>query len=445
MRSSVLPPLVKFACACAAVSVLLPGMAAPQGKEQAPAYNAGDLVRVVRKETLQLNQEPFLSAPKGQEFTVFKHEPGKGLIYLAFVQKEGGVVAVTLPEAAVELVAPDGWMNLLRGVQAFREQRYEESRKLVSQAATDPTYKALAVGLQGRLDAVTGAARLVLQVEGDATLKAAPELYAQKAGVVRKQLFDAVSAGRDTVLELSNRGFTSLAYSFDEGMDRLWSRVLPAKDGDPSRTELPPVKVARAELNAKATQSAFAVVRCRQAMAVKRMVEASGYVEDGLQAEPARPELKAMQAKVRLEIQDAEGRYEAAQSNRKRNLQQALLALENGLKTCADLPQLVKLREELSGALEEKTAPPVTPAFLSVAKATAPAAQLEEGRALYTSRCSQCHDLEMLDTRTVAGWQKEVAGMARRAKINDAQQNTIVQYLTAARTVVLEAPPRKSE
>jgi hypothetical protein len=175
------------------------------------------------------------------------------------------------------------------------------------------------------------------------------------------------------------------------------------------------------------------------------MVEAKGYIEDGLRAEPARPELKAMQTKVLADIADAEDRYNAALSNQKRNLPQALLALERGLKTCADLPQLIKLREDLSGALEEKTAPPVTPTFLSIAKTSVPLATLEEGRKLYTTRCTQCHDLEMLDKRTVTAWKSEVAGMARRAKIDDTQQDVIVQYLAAAQVVAAQAPVRKSE
>lgn len=204
-------------------------------------------------------------------------------------------------------------------------------------------------------------------------------------------------------------------------------------------------QLPREELSGRVREAAFAVVRCRQAMAVRRMVEAKGYIEEGLKAEPSRPELKAMQVKVLGEIADAEDRYNAALSNQKRNLPQALLALERGLKTCADLPQLQKLREELSGALEEKTAPAVTPVFLSAAKTTTPVATLEEGRRLYMSRCTQCHDLEMLDSRSAGAWKTEVSGMARRAKIDEAQQNVIVQYLAAAQVVASQAPARKSE
>jgi hypothetical protein len=42
----------------------------------------------------------------------------------------------------------------------------------------------------------------------------------------------------------------------------------------------------------------------------------------------------------------------------------------------------------------------------------------------------------MLDSRTVGNWKSEVAGMARRAKVDDAQQNVIMEYLTAAHSVV---------
>jgi hypothetical protein len=166
------------------------------------------------------------------------------------------------------------------------------------------------------------------------------------------------------------------------------------------------------------------------------MVEARGYIETGLKAEPARPELKAMLLKVEEDIKDAENRGDSAESNRRRNLGQALLALERGLKLCADHPRLLTLREEMSGALEERTAPPVNAEFMAAAKPAAPAERLEQGRQLYTTRCTQCHDLEMLDSRTVGNWKSEVAGMARRAKVDDAQQNVIMEYLTAAHSVV---------
>lgn len=422
-----------------------PSPASVKSQSAPIVYGSGDLVRLVRKETLQFNKEPFLAAPKGQEFTVLKHEPGKGPVYLAFVQQEGAVIAVTLPEEALELVNPDGWMLLLRGCQAFRDQRFEDARKLMARAGQDGSYKALAAGVMGRADVLMAAARQVMQVDGDVVLKSSPEAFAARLATVLKLFTESVAAGRELALDLANRGYTSLAVALDEGIDRLAARVCPKREDGTGQVEIPPTRLVREEISAKAMKAAFSVVRSRQAMAVRRMVEAKRYIEEGLQAEPARPELKTMQVKVLAEIADAEDRYNAALSNQKRNLPQALLALERGLKTCADLPQLIKLREDLSGALEEKTAPPVTPAFVSLSKTTTPTAVLEEGRKLYMTRCTQCHDLEMLDSRSPTAWKSEVAGMARRAKVDDAQQNTIVQYLAAAHMVASQSPVRKTE
>ena len=431
---------------CCIGLLLVHAEAAPQNVPAPVSYIPGDLVRVARKETLQLKGEPFLGAPKGQEFTVLRHERGKGPVVLAFLQKEGGVVEVTLPEDAVELVPPDGWALLLRGVQAFRDQRFDDARKLLGKATLDAQYKAMASSVQARLEPVLKSAGQVLQVESDPSLKGLPEAREQRLTLAQKAFVDAVALGRNTTVELANRGYTSLAYSFEEGLDRLGTRVLPKIEAAPAgRPELPPSQLSKDELANKARLAAFSIVRCRQAMAVHRMVEAKSYTEEGLRAEPSRPELKAMQTKADAEIRDAEDRYNAALSNQKRNLPQALLALERGLKTCADLPQLLQLRDELSGALEEKTAPPVNPAFLAATKSSVAPDRLEEGRQLYTTRCTQCHDLEMLDSRSASSWKSEVSSMARRAKINDTQQGIIVEYLAAAQVMASQAPLKTSE
>src|SRR5438034_77768 len=78
------------------------------------------------------------------------------------------------------------------------------------------------------------------------------------------------------------------------------------------------------------------------------------------------------------------------------------------------------LRQEMNAAFEERTSPPVTPQFLAMAKVSTPMQVLNEGRELYTKRCAECHDLEMVDSRTVSSWQKAIAGMAGRAHVDQA-------------------------
>ena len=165
-----------------------------------------------------------------------------------------------------------------------------------------------------------------------------------------------------------------------------------------------------------------------------RLIEASKTIEVGLKAEPARPELKLLQARVQKDLERAEDYYKAAERMRRfeKGVVHALSALDDGLRRCADHPKLRELRNEMRDVLEERTAPPVTAAFIAAARTAASAPALEEGRRLYTTRCTECHELELLDSRTVAAWREAVAGMSRRAKIDGTQQARIVEYIAAA-------------
>ena len=173
-------------------------------------------------------------------------------------------------------------------------------------------------------------------------------------------------------------------------------------------------------------------------MALHKLVEASKEIEEGLAAEPARTELKTSQAKVKKDLDEAKSRYEQADKMRRfpKGEVHALTAIEHGLKLAADYPQLVALKKEMSSAFEERTAPPVTPEFLAAAKVSTPRTALEEGHKLYTTRCTECHDLELIDSRGASGWQRTVQGMSRRANLSDREQQRILDYLAAAQISV---------
>jgi hypothetical protein len=397
------------------------------------AFSPGDLLRTTKKETLHFLGEPFLAAPKGQEFILLEHAPAQKTVSLAFIQKEGGLIAVTLPDSSVEAVPLEGWGSLLRGVQLFHDLRFEDAKKLLVQGASDAAVRPLANRLIASTDALFQAAVPVHQIlaQSRSGAGASPEAIRPRLEPAQTAFVGAMRKMHELVAELDKQGQTSLAFFLDEGSQRLALRLIP--QGFPANgAEIPQPPYSRPDLAARASKSAFSAVRCRQAVAVRRMVEAAQYVEEGLKVEPARPDLLKMQGKIQEDIRDAEGRADAAEENRKRNLGQALLALERGLKYCADHPRLVKLREDMSGVLEQKTSPKVTPEFMAAAGASSNAKALEEGHRLYTTRCSQCHELEMLDSRSLSGWKNEVAGMAGRAKINAAQQSSILEYIAAA-------------
>ncbi len=58
-------------------------------------------------------------------------------------------------------------------------------------------------------------------------------------------------------------------------------------------------------------------------------------------------------------------------------------------------------------------------------------AQLTEGRKLYVTRCSSCHQLYKPQQFTPVIWNKNLNDMQLRAKINDEQKQLILLYLTA--------------
>jgi hypothetical protein len=167
---------------------------------------------------------------------------------------------------------------------------------------------------------------------------------------------------------------------------------------------------------------------------LRKSFAASAFAEEGLKAEPARPDLKLLQARIQEDLKEAEERYEAAESMRRfeKGAVHALTALEHGLKRSADHPKLLALKKDMQALFEERTAPPVTPQLISAAGSTAAAKALEEGHRLYTTRCTECHELELLDSRSIPGWRTAVSGMARRANLSAAEESRILEYLTVA-------------
>jgi hypothetical protein len=376
----------------------------------AAAFLQGDVVRLTRSETLMFNGKNFLGAPKGQEFRVLKHDAARGQVFVAFYKDDGTLIAVSLPAEALETSPPDPWMDLLCGVEAFRDQRYEQSRRLLARAAQNAEYRVVAGTIAAR---TTGAANAVVLAK--ANTPQGMQAFA-----------NTLQALRDVALQTANNGQLCIAVALDEGADRLAAQM--------AGIQTAPTRIAREDLSKRVAISNRSVARSRQAIAVHRMMEASKCIEEGLAAEPARPELKAMEARVEKEIKNAEESYEAA--NRMKRFEKgaihALTALDRGLKYCADHPKLLALKQEMSSLFEERTSPRITAALLKTTGKEGSAAALEEGRSLYVNRCTECHELELLDSRTVSAWRDAVASMSRRANLDGGQQARIIEYLMVA-------------
>ena len=391
-------PLFPLICYALLVNALHSGAA---------IFGIGDSVRLTRSETLLFKGENFLGAPKGQEFNVLQQDASRGLVYVSFFKADGTQIAVTLPADALEAAPPDAWKDLLRGVEGFGAGRYDDTKRFLLRAAQDPKYRALATSLSARLMSVIGAS------QSKATLAA------------------TMPALRDTAEQLCKQGNYTLGLAVDLGADRLAANVPEAAV---------PSKIDREDVKRRVATVTLAVATSRQALALHRLSEANKFIKVGLEAEPTRPELKAVEAKVQKDLAEADSRCEDAERMRHfpKGEVHALTALEQGLKLCVDHPGLIKLKRDMQGAVEERTAPPITPALLTASRGKAPAAALEEGRKLYTTRCTECHDLELVDSRSESSWQSAVSGMARRAHINDAQKAQILDYLAVARLAVAD-------
>ena len=379
----------------------------------ARALVVGDPVRVTRSEMLLFQGKNLAGAAKGQEFTLLKHDAAKKQVFVSFMKDDGTLVAATLPDEAVEPGVVRATSDLVRGVEAFRDQRYDEAKRLLTRAALDKQHAALAGALFTRVNGAFGSASL-----------------ARTSPAAKQAATTTLQTLRDTAEGLAKAGMTRLALALDEGTDRLGAQV-------PGLT-VPATKVDRADLTKRAAISQRETMLARQSFALKQLVAASKHVAAGLEAEPAHDELKAMQPLVQKDLEEADTLCKTAKKMQRQpnGAVHALSAIDDGLKLCTDHADLRELRKTLAAAFEEKTSPQVTPAFVSIAKAGTSAPMLDEGRKLYTVRCTECHDLEMLDGRTLTSLSGMVGSMSRRAGLSDAEKTRILDYIAAAKTVV---------
>jgi len=410
-----------FLCRLAAIALALL-LAAGGERLRAAMFASGDLVRLTQSETLMFMGTRFLPAPKGQEFTVLKHDPRQNITFVGFYKEDGSLIAVSVPANVLELAPLSAWQMVLRGVESFRDGGYEEARRMLTLAGRDPSLRSVAGVLATK---ITGA------VAASSVARSADPARAVSA---KQTLTTALQGLRDASAQLCELGLQSVAVPLEEGTDRLGAGVFGAGAGGELAAGIPPSKIDRAEMAKRSATSGRCVVRCRQAMALRRMHEASRYVKEGLEAEPGRPELKEYKTRVLKDVADADENFQAADRMRRfpNGTPHALTAMEHGLKSCADHPGLLALRKEMESAFEERTAPEVTPALFAAAKVGGSPLTAGEGRKLYTERCTECHDLELIDSRSITSWEKAVSSMAGRAHLTDGQRERIMEYLTVA-------------
>ncbi len=369
----------------------------------------GDLVQLQRGEMLQFQGKDLVGAAKGQEFPVLKHDTIRRLLFVSFVNADGALIAVTLPAEAAQLVPRTPWMNLETGTEAFQHGDYPTARARLAAAAIDPSLAAIAAPLSARVDAAI-------------TLRASPST----------RLGAAIQELRQTAAQLEKLGYPSLALAIDMGTDRLAKPT-----GDAAGTLLD-----RAKVKAAVAAANIHLLQARQAIGLHRGIAALDHLGAGLKLAPANPDFKSLKAKVEGAIVEAGARCDDADRMRRfaKGAVHALTAIEMGLKLCADHPRLLALRKQMEAQFTERTSPPVTPELVKVAQVKSEILDLEQGHKLYTTRCTECHLLELLDSRSLTSWRDTVARMARRANLSAPDQTLIINYLAAAKASIAAEP-----
>ena len=92
-------------------------------------------------------------------------------------------------------------------------------------------------------------------------------------------------------------------------------------------------------------------------------------------------------------------------------------------------------KEKVADAAEPPGEPPASIAEPYKAEAEPPAAGDAPGKVLLEARCAVCHDLERVQKKKAdrAGWEQIVDEMiGKGAKLDDAEREAVVGYLTAA-------------
>ena len=97
------------------------------------------------------------------------------------------------------------------------------------------------------------------------------------------------------------------------------------------------------------------------------------------------------------------------------------------------MPLLILLLILPGCALDRFTPPPVSPELMAHARSDrADGETLSHGRALFVSRCLECHTLPSAAKHSPGEWPHLVSRMAARANLSPSEETAITAYLRAA-------------
>ena len=347
-------------------------------------FAAEDEVRLRRDEPLRFKDGVFREGKAGETFKVMRHDRAAGRVYLLTFGSDGKPFALHCADAALEPAPKDHWALVQEGIRAMQQGDVAGARARFVRASTGGNVDRMAMNLalhcetlrKSAADLETSrmtqhkvlaeVARLVRNaqtadhpplVPGDTSNQVRAEEIRTKASALKERANLVVTNATDA---LANAVETARTYaksliesgSYSVGMP-MWDAVtsFARKQLDPDGQSLAADLPERAELTRRINAASDALVRARMNFDAKKLLAALGALENGLESEPGRGDLKQLRLVVESAIERARARVQTARSFAdQQRREEALAELAKAEAICADDAEALALANELRAA-----------------------------------------------------------------------------------------------
>jgi hypothetical protein len=382
----------------------------------------GEVVRLRREEPLKFKGKVYQTGTRGQEFTVLKVNESDHTAFVPFVTDDKQLIAVTIPESALEKSPRIAWEDLVFAAESLRAGKIEDASKTLEKIKPETASGDMAKRIRAELQKLVAAGR-------EAKKPGAAAAYAE-----------AFKAWKTMVKDIATDGCFGLAVVLDEAGEAITARAFGAKPPEEYLRKFP--SIDRADLRTKATKSTLGLALARQLYGLSRLPEAMQAVDEALLVEPGRGDLKILASRIRDEGDEVGKKIVMVQQLRSaRDFSRALDITSRAVKLAPSNTELSSLKDTLTKELEGAITP--APDERMASASGADIKRLVQGWELYKNRCFECHDLDNVEKRTADGWAGYVRKMAGKAKLKGDQESLISQYLAAARSDFSKNGPRK--
>lgn len=340
-----------------------------------------DEVRLRRDEPLHFKESVFRQGKIGEIFKVVKYDPAKGQVFLLANDSDGKPFALRCADSALEPAPKDSWALVREGLNAMQQGELEYARTRFVRASTGAQVDDTAVQLalhcetlrksgmevtamrETQRKALTEVARLMRNaqvadhpslVPGDNSNQLRAEEIRRQAVALREKaesgvtgavdaLANAIGSARAHAKSLIESGSLSVGLAMWDAVG-LFSRKQQPSDRQTLEAELPD----RAEIIRRINTASDALARARVNFDTKKLLGALGALENGLQSEPGRGDLKQLRAVVESAIERARARVQTARSLAdQQRRDEALAELAKAEAICADDAEAMALGKEL--------------------------------------------------------------------------------------------------